>query len=402
MTESDFGTDLPRLQSKKDTVYFLINEKKKKLEEIQRQQIYIEEDIINLNLYKESLIKLQEEWGDINKDIQEVIPITELAEEMIQEKEVEESIRKKLLEINRILSNMEEEEEKKENDKEMKKENIRKEDNIKLQNIQIKPFNGILKEYMGFKQQVRIAVEENKNLSEVEKFIYLKSLLSGNANEMIDGLDIKGESFKIALDILEKTYGDRDRIIKFHINSLTQVGKVTDSNNLFQLRRMLNNLNLHIRSLKTLEVTPEAKFINPLIQQLFPEDLQVLYRRQKKEEESVEEMLNFFERELQIKENIKEKTLNAEAKCFKPRINYFKPRGPTPSRNQNNFIIPRYQNPRWIPKPSNQVTAPSTFPALPAPPAPPPQRYSTGSPLTCYGCGKTGHIKKHCRAQKQN
>ncbi|KMQ82728.1 hypothetical protein RF55_22041 [Lasius niger] len=408
---SEKQEDLVRLQSRKDTIIFLFTEKEKKIEEIQQKENYFEDDILKLQLYKDSLIRLKEEWENVSQEIQEIIPITELSEEIIQEQEIEEKIRKKLLEINQILSSMEEEEEKKEGDKEMKKENRRKEDNIKLQNIQLKPFNGILKEYIGFRQQFRIAVEENENLTDVEKFIYLKSLLTENANEMIDGLEVKGESFKIALEILEKNFGNEEKMIKFHINKIIQLGRVTDSNNLIQLRRLLNSVNIHLRNLNTLKVNPEAKFIIPILQQLFPEDMQILYKRQQKteEEESVEEMLNFFEKELQIKENIKEKTLNAEAKCFQPRNHQqFRNRGTSNFRPQNyRFYTPRmptqrYQNPRWIPRPSNQVTAPSTFPALPAPPAPPPQKYSTGSPLICYGCGKTGHMKKHCRAQKQN
>ena len=64
------------------------------------------------------------------------------------------------------------------------------------------------------------AVHKNEKLNAVEKFNYLQSKLTGDAANAISGLQLSNENYPIAVDILNKRFGNKQIIIDAHFSAL--------------------------------------------------------------------------------------------------------------------------------------------------------------------------------------
>ena len=74
---------------------------------------------------------------------------------------------------------------------------------VKLAKLEIPKFNDNIN-WTGFWDQYKSATHDNENISEVEKFIYLKSFFADSALATVSGLNLNAENYKDAIDILEK------------------------------------------------------------------------------------------------------------------------------------------------------------------------------------------------------
>ena len=79
---------------------------------------------------------------------------------------------------------------------------------VKLPKLEIPKFNGNIINWRGFWDEYKSAMHDNENISEVEKFTYLKSFLTDSALATISRLNLNAENYKEAIDVLEKRYGN--------------------------------------------------------------------------------------------------------------------------------------------------------------------------------------------------
>lgn len=63
-------------------------------------------------------------------------------------------------------------------------------------------------------------IHENKSLSKIEKFHYLKSYPYGAAAHAVGGFELSKTNYDSVLKILEVSFGQKDAIINHHINKL--------------------------------------------------------------------------------------------------------------------------------------------------------------------------------------
>ena len=80
---------------------------------------------------------------------------------------------------------------------------------VNLPKISLPRFSGNPLKWSGFWDSLNSAVHNNPELSEAEKFNYLRSLLEGFAHDAIAGLMLSSASYKEAIEILNKRFGDK-------------------------------------------------------------------------------------------------------------------------------------------------------------------------------------------------
>ena len=102
------------------------------------------------------------------------------------------------------------------------------------------------------------AVHNNTDLSAVQKFTYLRSLLERTAYDVVAGLTLSYADYREAIKILKKRFGDTQLIISRHMETLLSTEAVTSEHNLKGLRRLHDEVESHIRSLKALGVESES------------------------------------------------------------------------------------------------------------------------------------------------
>lgn len=121
---------------------------------------------------------------------------------------------------------------------------------LKLPYLQIPNFDGNLSEWSNFKALFDGIIDSHEHLTPLQKFQYLKSLLRGEAANLINSIAVNADNYHRALGILVKRYENKLLAINFHIQNIMSVAQISRNN----LKDFLTNLQQSIDSLTSLHV----------------------------------------------------------------------------------------------------------------------------------------------------
>ena len=85
-----------------------------------------------------------------------------------------------------------------------------------------------------------------------------------------------------ALEVLRRRYGSKQRIILAHMNELLNMKKVERDRNLQGLRRLYDDIESHVRSLRSLDVDDDnyGSLLTPIITERLPHQFKLTISRQ--------------------------------------------------------------------------------------------------------------------------
>ena len=129
---------------------------------------------------------------------------------------------------------------------------------VKLPKLSLKRFNGDLTRWIAFWDSFESSIHHNADLSDVERFNYLNSLLEGSASEAICGLKLTGANYSEAIDILKRRFGNKQQIIAKHMDVLLGLEAITSQHNLRGLHYLCDLIESQVRSLRSLGVPSES------------------------------------------------------------------------------------------------------------------------------------------------
>jgi hypothetical protein len=130
---------------------------------------------------------------------------------------------------------------------------------VKLPQINIQPFKGSSTEWASFLQIFDALIIKNDLLSDVQRFIYLKSFLRDEPLKLIDSLNVTNENFNTALDILKSRYENKISVVNSHLVSLLEIPSLTKCN-ASTLREFLTNCKRNLNSLYNLKYSSQKLF----------------------------------------------------------------------------------------------------------------------------------------------
>jgi hypothetical protein len=81
-------------------------------------------------------------------------------------------------------------------------------------------FNGNYTEWQSFWDNFESVIESNEDLSEIDKFSYLRASLSWSAASANKGFPLTGSNSPGAVKSLKERYGDSQKIISTHMDLL--------------------------------------------------------------------------------------------------------------------------------------------------------------------------------------
>ena len=174
---------------------------------------------------------------------------------------------------------------------------------VKLPKLELPKFGGEVIEYPSFWDRFQVSIHDT-NIPEVQKFVYLDSLLYGEAKNTISGISITADNYKVACDLLEQRYGRKELIIFKHVQELLSInfqGKITYQN----LRKHHDELKNHVRCLENHDIKGDqyGMFLTPIVLSTLPFDIRRDWSKESEGKETdFEFLLKFIEKEVRVRE----------------------------------------------------------------------------------------------------
>ncbi|XP_074657314.1 uncharacterized protein LOC141910519 [Tubulanus polymorphus] len=118
---------------------------------------------------------------------------------------------------------------------------------VSLPKLQLPKFAGDLLEWCSFWDLFKSTVDEQRNLTPVEKFSHLKCHLVNEAKQTIEGLPLTSINYEKAKELLENRFGQAHKITEANLDQLIELN--SPNYNLKSLRQFYDKIEMHIRSL---------------------------------------------------------------------------------------------------------------------------------------------------------
>ena len=140
---------------------------------------------------------------------------------------------------------------------------------IKLPAIQLPTFDGTIENWNSFYHIFHVTIDQNNELTAVEKLYYLRSLLTGRAAKSIDSLGSTENDYSNAMAILKEKFHYPGYICLRHWNEILKHPKLTQETP-EAIGNLIDRVNIHLRMLKNLgqPITSDVVIIGVLLTKL--------------------------------------------------------------------------------------------------------------------------------------
>ena len=137
---------------------------------------------------------------------------------------------------------------------------------IKLPEASLPKFSGKYEDWLSFKDAFTSMIHNQEDLNNIEKLQYLKSAVTGEAANKIKNLSITDGNYDRAWKLLQSAYADKRLIISRHLSLLLRL-PVQDKESAEGLRRLADETQQHLESLKTLDVHVNEEIVVQILEE---------------------------------------------------------------------------------------------------------------------------------------
>ena len=124
---------------------------------------------------------------------------------------------------------------------------------IRLPEAKVPPFSGKYEDWLAFKDGFTSLIDEQNDISNVEKLQYLKGFVTGPAYDTIKNLASTDDNYERAWSLLKDTYADTRQIIARHLTIILSL-PVQTHESAEGLRKLTNDTRQNLESLASLGV----------------------------------------------------------------------------------------------------------------------------------------------------
>ena len=263
---------------------------------------------------------------------------------------------------------------------------------MKLPKTDLRKFSGEVLDWPEFWDIFRVSIHDNPEIPAVQKFVYLKSLLTDEAAGYVANIKTEEANYEVAVERLKSRYG-KDEVQRNRLMSKLADMKSLDQSNK-AMRDAVDELCATVRALEVQGVTTEqyGALLMPLIESKLPRDWRLEWAREKaglaKEEAGLSKMLKFLERELDIRESADPSVEKELSFKHHPSVEKEKPVLPTASGLMAKPVTCTFCKGPHTPK---QCTVPMSVE----------DRFKKLREVrACFRCARSGHRMSACRFRK--
>jgi hypothetical protein len=127
----------------------------------------------------------------------------------------------------------------------------------KLPPINLPSFEGNYIDWVNFKNTFDSMIHERNDLTNIQKFHYLKSSVKGEAQKLIVHLAITQDNYITAYNLLKSRFENRRIIVQQHVNTLINLPQVTKGSPA-SLRQLLDGLSTNLSILQNLDIPVQS------------------------------------------------------------------------------------------------------------------------------------------------
>ena len=178
----------------------------------------------------------------------------------------------------------------------------------KLPKLTLPKFRGEFTKWNTFWDSFQSAVHDNPEISKVDKFNYLNSVLKGPAARAIAGLTLTASNYENAVGILQDRFGKTQQIITAHMDELIKIAPCYN-NRPTSLRYVFEQISVHTRGLASFGVSPEqyGSLLIPIIMSKLPNEIRLQVAQNLTDEVwKIEELLLTIKKEVEARETSKQ------------------------------------------------------------------------------------------------
>jgi len=128
---------------------------------------------------------------------------------------------------------------------------------IKMKPLELPSFSGKFEEWSTFKDLFLTMVHLNPTIAGVQKFVYLRMYLHGDALAMIQNLATTGDNYLIAWNTVVERYDNKRILIQSYTRNIYQLEPMQKESSVC-LRKFTDDLNMNMQALKALGHDPDA------------------------------------------------------------------------------------------------------------------------------------------------
>lgn len=122
---------------------------------------------------------------------------------------------------------------------------------VKLPTISLPKFSGLWKDWLAYRDTFSSLVDSNVDLSDINKFHYLRASLEGTAAIVIQSIELSAKNYSIAWGLLCERFDNKRMLIQNHVTALLEIEPLNRESS-DNIKGMIDAVNKNLRALESL------------------------------------------------------------------------------------------------------------------------------------------------------
>ncbi|XP_036147425.1 uncharacterized protein LOC118647175 [Monomorium pharaonis] len=149
---------------------------------------------------------------------------------------------------------------------------------IKLPVAELPKFNGDLEKWLSFKNTFMTIIDAREDITNLQKFLYLRDSLQGEALRKVSIFDVSDENYKKAWELIGKAYDKKRVLISKHLDAIFELS-VPSKFSHKDLTKLVDNVRQHVNILDNFHATPGQHALVRLIERALPSDVRMEWEK---------------------------------------------------------------------------------------------------------------------------
>ncbi|XP_052738126.1 uncharacterized protein LOC128198186 [Bicyclus anynana] len=199
--------------------------------------------------------KIEQLYGDFESLQSEIEALTDPPETAYQDREAFDGIYFRLVSEAQVMLNSHLSTQRRRSsygsDLSVQKSDRCEHDFVRLPKIDLPHFDGDYQHWLEFRDTYLSLIHNNKSISDINKFHYLRAALKGTAALTIQALDFSAGNYQLGWQLLTERYDNERLLVNNHIQNLFNIEPIQKESS-HMLRNMVDITNKNLRALATL------------------------------------------------------------------------------------------------------------------------------------------------------